>query len=298
MSVSLVVQTPTVVRDGNNINVSIRIKGYMTNNYAYRMQIRVNGSIWKTGASYGNIDDVYTTTIASPNAYDRNFWISLYTQAASASQMILEETKTVQITAEAASYEITFDANGGTIDETSKIVNYGGTYGDLPYPSMARNRFVGWYTDPDEGDRITEDSVVGDNVPSTLYARWVPIVGGHTSLTVEQGDNEREFIMSMVRGDSAALIVVCEDEPFVAGDKIELSVRKKSKTERVVHIVVTDFEEDEDGAAYILFTPEDTMNLEFGRYVYDIQLTKASGWVTTIIELSPFILREEATYDD
>lgn len=295
MSVSLVVQTPTVVRDGNNINVSIRIKGYMTNNYAYRMQIRVNGSIWKTGASYGNIDDVYTTTIASPNAYDRNFSISLYTQAASASQMILEETKTVQITAEAASYEITFDANGGVMsEESTKIVYYGSAYGDLPYPSKAKNHFVGWYTEEVDGERITEESIVGDDVPEVLYAHWNPIIGGHTSMTINPENNE----MSMVRGDSAAIIVKCEDEPFTTGDKIELSIRKKSKTERLVHLVVTEFESDDDGAAYILFHPEDTKSLDFGKYVYDIQLTKASGWVTTIIELSPFVLKEEATYDD
>ena len=48
----------------------------------------------------------------------------------------------------------------------------------------------------------------------------------------------------------------------------------------------------------LVLYPGDTKELEFGNYVYDIQLTKANGWVTTIVETSEFELKTEVTYND
>lgn len=39
--------------------------------------------------------------------------------------------------------------------------------------------------------------------------------------------------------------------------------------------------------------PEDTAGLEFGEYVYDIELTYANGDVDTFIETAPFVLEKE-----
>ncbi len=39
---------------------------------------------------------------------------------------------------------VTFDPNGGEVDPTSKVVNYGGVYGDLPIPTKENSGFVGW----------------------------------------------------------------------------------------------------------------------------------------------------------
>ena len=41
-------------------------------------------------------------------------------------------------------YEVTFDANGGTVDEKSKVVKYGEAYGTLPTPTRAGYTFKGW----------------------------------------------------------------------------------------------------------------------------------------------------------
>ena len=50
-----------------------------------------------------------------------------------------------------------------------KTVTTGDTYGDLPVPTMGTVPFLGWYTDPYGGTRITESSLYQ---VSTLYARW------------------------------------------------------------------------------------------------------------------------------
>ena len=40
--------------------------------------------------------------------------------------------------------EVTFDAQGGTIEQTSKAVIVGSTYGDLPIPTKDGYKFMGW----------------------------------------------------------------------------------------------------------------------------------------------------------
>lgn len=65
---------------------------------------------------------------------------------------------------------VTFDPNGGTIAEASRLV-YGGTaVGELPVPTRDYYTFDGWFTSADGGDQITPDTIVA--VDSTVYAHW------------------------------------------------------------------------------------------------------------------------------
>lgn len=69
-------------------------------------------------------------------------------------------------------YNVTFDANGGSVDFLNKTIIYGGTYGGLPTVTRAGHTFKGWYTALNGGARIyetTKVSTVGDH---TLYAMW------------------------------------------------------------------------------------------------------------------------------
>lgn len=72
------------------------------------------------------------------------------------------------------SSRITFDANGGEMDSTSKTVYYGQTYGEMPIPTKANYTFDGWYTAANAGAKITADTVVTALVNQTLYAHWTP----------------------------------------------------------------------------------------------------------------------------
>lgn len=67
---------------------------------------------------------------------------------------------------------ITFDANGGELEETQKVVPYGQPYGALPVPTREHCAFQGWYIENEDGEstRVTEDMIVtGDQ---TLHASW------------------------------------------------------------------------------------------------------------------------------
>ena len=99
----------------------------------------------------------------------------------------------------------------------------------------------------------------------------------------------------MVRGDTEQIIVSCaEDIQLEQGDAIEFTVRETAESPvRIIYKSVTEFT---DNSATIDIEPEDTNGKKFGSYVYDIQLTKANGDITTIVKLASFTLEKEATY--
>lgn len=72
----------------------------------------------------------------------------------------------------ADSYTVTFDVNGGELDNTELIVTFDDLYGELPMPTKAGYDFVGWFTDKNVGQEIKEDTKVTITAPQTLYARW------------------------------------------------------------------------------------------------------------------------------
>ena len=76
---------------------------------------------------------------------------------------------------------LTFDPNGGSVDEVSRVAIVGELVGELPTPTMEGNKFVGWFTDvggdgPD-GVQVHEDSFVTSDM-NTLYAHWEVVQGG------------------------------------------------------------------------------------------------------------------------
>jgi len=69
-------------------------------------------------------------------------------------------------------YTVTFNANGGTCSEASRVVTYGETYGAMPIPTLAGKSFTGWYTEESGGTRILGSDTVGTDAERTLYAHW------------------------------------------------------------------------------------------------------------------------------
>ena len=70
------------------------------------------------------------------------------------------------------SYNVNFDANGGTADTGNKTVAFGDVYGTLPIPQKENEIFLGWYTQKEDGNLITERSIVSTASNHTLYAHW------------------------------------------------------------------------------------------------------------------------------
>ena len=83
----------------------------------------------------------------------------------------------------AATYTVTFDANGGTVGTASKTVTNGQTYGTLPTPTRSGYSFGGWYTAKSGGTQITSSTTVSLSANQTLYAHWNTAAAGDTYIT-------------------------------------------------------------------------------------------------------------------
>ena len=78
-------------------------------------------------------------------------------------------------------------------------VKYKQNYGDLPTPSKSGHEFLGWYTDPSGGSRITSSSIVENLNSHTLFAHWNRI---EYKLTVNYNNGIGSETITMHYGDS------------------------------------------------------------------------------------------------
>ena len=70
-------------------------------------------------------------------------------------------------------YTVTFDANGGSVETTSKTVTFSKSYGELPVPTKRGYKFDGWFTNSSTGTKITDETIVTTVANHTLYAHWL-----------------------------------------------------------------------------------------------------------------------------
>lgn len=70
---------------------------------------------------------------------------------------------------------LTFNANGGTAEFTTKQAERGAAYGALPEAWMDGYVFDGWYTNAVGGDRVSSSTVYTAAGHTTLYAHWIPV---------------------------------------------------------------------------------------------------------------------------
>lgn len=64
--------------------------------------------------------------------------------------------------------KVTFDANGGAVNEKEITIPYGTQIGTLPIPERENFKFLGWFDNTD--NQITEAYIVEENI--TLKAKW------------------------------------------------------------------------------------------------------------------------------
>lgn len=98
----------------------------------------------------------------------------------------------------------------------------------------------------------------------------------------------------MTRGDTVYLtvpITTASGEEYIvqSDDALTLSVKKSIyDAEYIFQKVVT-------GENMFHIAPVDTASIEYGSYLYDIQLNKSNGDVYTIIDVSTLVIMSEVT---
>lgn len=70
-------------------------------------------------------------------------------------------------------YDVTLDpGENGVVADTSYTVTFGSAYGYLPTPTKDGHTFIGWFTQPEGGEQITDAVLVETDVEHTLYAQY------------------------------------------------------------------------------------------------------------------------------
>lgn len=101
--------------------------------------------------------------------------------------------------------------------------------------------------------------------------------------------------VSLTRGDSCYIRAEITGYTVRQGDTLTLSIKEDTDptSPYLVQKVINDASVD----TVFAFEPDDTANLEYGTYKFDIQLDTIDGGRYTIINPSNFVITEEVTYN-
>lgn len=102
--------------------------------------------------------------------------------------------------------------------------------------------------------------------------------------------------ITITRGDSASISVGLTnpdgtDYTLQNGDILIFTVKVNCMTEDII------IQKDISTDGLINIIPSDTNELNYGSYIYDVQLTQAGGTVNTVIAPSAFIIDKEVTFE-
>ena len=131
-----------------------------------------------TGAAIGVTTANTSYPVAFSNAYRKDYGKCFFADDANAHVEYKDDQKLYLVSgAVARPLTVTFDPNGGTLDEADKTRSLmtGEPYGTLPVPSYEGYDFAGWYTEQNGGTKIESDTTVTVFGTQTLYAHWTPI---------------------------------------------------------------------------------------------------------------------------
>lgn len=170
-------------------------------------------------------------------------------------------------------YTLTFDANGGTVSETSRTITEGNQIGNLPTPTKEGYEFYGWYTHPQSGlyyvfnggNRITEDT--------TVVAYWGT---NRDNLATENKNalSDGTYKIFQIQDDLSSY---CFSPRFDNDDSNNPVLLKKDNSSEYA---LWEIEHDEVG--YVLFKNKKTgmyldLNLAYAQSGQEIQLYKSNG---------------------
>jgi len=105
-------------------------------------------------------------------------------------------------------YTITFDPNGGTVDENTRVRKGVEALGDLPIPTKENAKFIGWYTKPARGNKADKDTLVRKDI--TLYAHWASL-GSKVEVNGSYYADLNKALNSITSDEGEVTITLLED---------------------------------------------------------------------------------------
>ena len=193
----------TAASGGSKVSESTAIGGADTTVYAHwtkiiKLTFNANGGSVsegnrnvRQGAAYGNMP----TPMRSGYAFDG--WFT----AASGGNLVNASTTaggadTAVYAHWTKLYKLTFNANGGSVNESTRSLKAGATYGTLPTPTRSGFAFNGWFTAASGGSAVSTSTKMG-SADTTIYAQWTVV---HTLSFNANGGSVSEGSRSVKEG--------------------------------------------------------------------------------------------------
>ena len=162
------------LNDSENTTSVVQTKSF--NGWAKTGRGTIAGTTYTFGNGNGEIVANYTSNkvtlpIPTKEGYTFKGWFTQENGGTKIETSYMPESDITLYTQwEANKYTITFDGNGVTLEQNSKEVTYGQTYGELPEPTKEGYDFDGWYTE--DGNLIKSTDIVNITKNITLTANW------------------------------------------------------------------------------------------------------------------------------
>lgn len=190
--------------------------------------------------------------------------------------------KTFYGTYEPIEYTVIFNADGGSVDPTSKKVAYKSNYGDLPTPTKANSSFIGWYLGE---EHITSSSVyntVGNVELTARYAANPKITVTIMYNGVEDSSKATVTGAGQIEYDgSSTLVVTPADGYYIYNIEPQKSypynVKKGKWTNKFTNLT-------EDVSIEITVKKNPTVNVEV--YYGDVTTDKATVKINNVVQSS------------
>ncbi|MBO5774524.1 MAG: InlB B-repeat-containing protein [Kiritimatiellae bacterium] len=142
----------------------------------YTVSFNPNGGSVETTSKSVTYDSAYgELPVPTRTGYTFSGWYTASfggTKVTPSSTVHITSAQTLYAQWTAKTSTVTFNANGGSVETTSKSVTYDSTYGELPVPTRTGYTFSGWYTSASGGDKVISSTRVQITAAQTLYAQW------------------------------------------------------------------------------------------------------------------------------
>lgn len=133
-------------------------------------------------------------------------------------------------------YTVTFNANGGSVFESSRNIVAGSAIGTLPEPEYSGYDFTGWYTDSTSGTKISSSTIITS--PVTYYAHWT-LVSSDDILVLEEDSGQlvvtedKLYNIDLSETSEQNLSTEIQHDPVTTEDKLNFLSLKPS-TEKLL----------------------------------------------------------------
>lgn len=175
-------------------------------------------------------------------------------------------------------YTLTFDANGGTVSETSRTITEGNQIGSLPTPNKDGYRFYGWYGISDGTDWQTSYLILGSSIMKQdlkIVASWGPPV---ETLAKQNESTLPDGIYKKYSGISSFSDYNLKPRSENSNDENQILLKKEDTSEYAF------WEVEHDSSGFVMFK-----NRKTGKY-----LDLASAFATSKRQIQ--LYSENGTY--